>query len=39
MEKKLKKIKCDIVYFPYTKDKSSTLINNILIEKRKEKSS
>tara|TARA_B100001057_G_scaffold498914_1_gene607628 strand:- start:7596 stop:8063 length:468 start_codon:yes stop_codon:yes gene_type:complete len=39
MEKKLMKIKCKVIYFPYTKDKSSTLINDILIEKRKKKSS
>ncbi len=29
MEKKLKKIKCKIIYFPYTRGTSSTLINNL----------
>jgi len=39
MEKKLNEIKCEVIYFPYTKDKSSTLINKFLIEKRKKKNS
>ena len=35
MEKKLKKIKCKVIYFPYTKGTSSTLINNFLIKQRR----
>jgi len=35
MELKLKKINCKVMYFPYTKGTSSTLINNILIKNRK----
>jgi glycerol-3-phosphate cytidylyltransferase len=35
MELKLKKINCKVIYFPYTKGTSSTLINNILIKNRK----
>ena len=35
MEKKLKKIKCKIIYFPYTRETSSTLINNFLTKQRK----
>lgn len=37
MEKRLSKIKCKVVYFPYTKGTSSTLINSILIKLRKSK--
>ena len=33
-EKKFKDVGVDIVYFPYTKGTSSTLINQILIDKR-----
>ena len=35
MEKKLKKIKCKVIYFPYTRGTSSTLINNFLTKQRK----
>ena len=34
IEKKLKEVGVKIVYFPYTKGTSSTLINNMLIEER-----
>jgi len=34
IEKKLKKVGVKIVYFPYTKNVSSTLVNEILEEKR-----
>ena len=34
-EKKFKSVNVDIVYFPYTKGTSSTLINQILINRRK----
>ena len=34
-EKKLKELKVEIIYFPYTKGTSSTLINEILIKQRK----
>ena len=33
-EKKFKDVGVDIVYFPYTKGTSSTLINQILVDKR-----
>ena len=35
-EKKFKNIGVDVIYFPYTKGTSSTLINQILIDKREE---
>ena len=35
MEKKLKKIKCKVIYFPYTRGTSSTLINNFLSKQRR----
>ena len=35
MEKKLDKLKCKVIYFPYTRDISKTLINNILNVRRK----
>lgn len=35
LEKKLIKIKCKVVYFPYTKNISSTLLNKTLINLRK----
>ena len=38
MEKKLKKLNCKVIYFPYTKGTSSTLINNFLTKSRKKKS-
>ncbi len=37
MEKKLSQIKCKVIYFPYTRGTSSTLINSILIKARKSK--
>ena len=37
MEKKLKNINCKIIYFPYTRGKSSTLINKLLLSKRMSK--
>lgn len=37
MEKRLSKIKCQVIYFPYTKGTSSTLINSILTKIRKSK--
>ena len=37
MEKRLSKIRCKVIYFPYTKGTSSTLINNILTRARKNK--
>ena len=36
LEKQFKDVGVRIVYFPYTKGTSSTLINNILIEEREE---
>ena len=36
-ENKLKKINCKVIYFPYTKGTSSTLINESLIKLRKNK--
>jgi glycerol-3-phosphate cytidylyltransferase len=35
MDKRLAKLKCKVIYFPYTKGTSSTLINNILTKTRK----
>lgn len=35
-EEQLKKIGVDVIYFPYTKNISSTMINSILDEKREE---
>lgn len=35
IEAQLKKVGVKIIYFPYTKGTSSTLINNILLEQRK----
>jgi len=35
LEAKLKIINCKVIYFPYTKGTSSTLINNTLINLRK----
>ena len=35
-EKQFKAVDVDIIYFPYTKGTSSTLINEILVKKRKE---
>lgn len=34
-EKELKKINCEVIYFPYTKNTSSTLINKTLEELKK----
>ena len=37
IEKELSSVGAEVVYFPYTKTTSSTLINQILVEKRSDK--